>query len=618
MSIVAQGQITIVDHNDYPSLLMSIGSNKTKIFTKTFNYAGVASYEPTLGTGSGQAMEIVPSLYLAGSNSELFTTGDTTHLQFLKWDIIIDGTTYTVTPSDTRSSGAHSEDVNALYNKGITFSALGTTGHLFNNAKITCSQNSGIGTSFYVKAYAQYRYRVSAGDPYTSISADYEVTTIEQAADAYTVALTNSNHTFPISIDESGVGTFRTNSHCFVGVEIKYGFDDVTAYHISCDLQGDTRFDLAYYEADGVTPATSSSDYQVVRITPKTGSGIGTTDDEISDGGTFPITIYCGDQTFVRQFTWTAANAGANGADGVSYNLAVSPREIRLIANSNGTYSIGSNIITLSPTKYAGDSKVAWTSYRIAAKPSNGVWAILNSTQYTPGVDDGVIEFRLFEAADMPADASSSTIANSTAYIDIETAVVTKAPLDTALITVESSGDPTFRNGEGDDIVLTTKFYVNAVDSTSSYTKTWKKNGTVISGQTGSTLTVTPSMVESSAYFTCEVTYQGKIYIDGQVIRDFTDPYTVELYSTQGDTFINGVGSTDITCIIRRYSSNEVTEIDPYSSTSGHTYLYNYNWYLLDSSGNKPSSPTYTGKKITVQASEISTKGTIVCEVVTK
>ena len=124
-----------------------------------------------------------------------------------------------------------------------------------------------------------------------------------------------------------------------------------------------------------------------------------------------------------------------------------------------------------------------------------------------------------------------------------------------------------FINGEG-NLPIQVAAYVGSSPITSGATYVWAKyasgSWTTIPGQTGNTLSVTGSDVVSMASYRCTMTYDGKSYQDVITLTDKTDNYALEIDSTAGEIFKNGVGES---YLIARLWQNGV-EVDTLKSTT--------------------------------------------------
>lgn len=119
----------------------------------------------------------------------------------------------------------------------------------------------------------------------------------------------------------------------------------------------------------------------------------------------------------------------------------------------------------------------------------------------------------------------------------------------------------------------------------------WKKYTTgswnTITGQTSSTLTVTPDMVDGSAAFSCTATYANKAYTAYATVLDKQDNYQASLISTAGEAFKNSIGTTVLYSLV--YQNGKEVDIlrsmvfsstAPSSAKSGDFY-----WKINTSAG---------------------------------
>lgn len=136
----------------------------------------------------------------------------------------------------------------------------------------------------------------------------------------------------------------------------------------------------------------------------------------------------------------------------------------------------------------------------------------------------------------------------------------------------------------------------------------------------GRTLTVKPDDVLNFQTFKCIATDTGgtdKAATAEALVtfEDKTDPYEVDLYCPTGDKIVNGTGSTTVNARVWQAGRQIEDENTPASSRK-----FNYTWYKLDKNGRAENwggttSNVKTGNPITVQASEVNIKTTIVCEI---
>jgi len=191
-----------------------------------------------------------------------------------------------------------------------------------------------------------------------------------------------------------------------------------------------------------------------------------------------------------------------------------------------------------------------------------------------------------------------------------------------------------FKNGTIDSLIATCELWHGSTIQTTGLTfqwymmdssvttdqgggKGWRKltNTTnMYTGVTTTKITVYNKAVDSVQSFKCIITdSSGNAYQDFVTFNDYTDPIQVEVQSSAGDVFKNGVGSTVLTARLFQNGA----EID----TAGTKYLYT--WTMRDKDGAATdfdadtSSPvaTKTGKTLTVDGGDVDVKATFIVEI---
>jgi hypothetical protein len=153
--------------------------------------------------------------------------------------------------------------------------------------------------------------------------------------------------------------------------------------------------------------------------------------------------------------------------------------------------------------------------------------------------------------------------------------------------------DPTATTSSGGDI-----------DGGNGWRKLTSTYNIGTTGYTTKTLTVPASAIPSVESFKCVVTYDGNKYQDVCTMTDVSDPILVVVNGVS--TFKNGQGSSNFTAKLFRNGA----EID-----SGGTE-YTYTWSLYNSTNTLISAfGSPTGKTITVNASDIEVRASLVCDV---
>lgn len=254
-------------------------------------------------------------------------------------------------------------------------------------------------------------------------------------------------------------------------------------------------------------------------------------------------------------------------------------------SGQNGeTIASSTKILTVNQNKMVGD-----------------IWAI--EYKFIAVYHDPVLDIDL----DYEMVISFSRVANGTSF------VVARA---------FTPGGDQFKNGNPSTLKIKAELIRGTTEDTTSLTYTWQKstNGTTWSTVTGSTseLTVTPAMVDSFAMFRCQIkdtdaasdTYNETFTTEGVTILDVSDPYQVEIWSSAGQFFKNGTGTTVLTAKVYQ----DGAEID--AAGTGLTYT----WTMTDKDGEPVTTvgeTTFpkTGKTLTVTHDMIEVKGTFFCSI---
>lgn len=150
-------------------------------------------------------------------------------------------------------------------------------------------------------------------------------------------------------------------------------------------------------------------------------------------------------------------------------------------------------------------------------------------------------------------------------------------------------------------VLLEASLMDGATEQISNATKQWYKytNGqyTSLSGQTGSTLTVQNSMVDSYASFKCTASYSNKTYTAYYSVFDKTDPIQVSVFSSFGEQIMNGQGVGALYVRVTRlgqeidelYSDRFLESQPTGSATAGDFY------YLLNKTQKTLTLKKYSG-----------------------
>ena len=147
----------------------------------------------------------------------------------------------------------------------------------------------------------------------------------------------------------------------------------------------------------------------------------------------------------------------------------------------------------------------------------------------------------------------------------------------------------------------------------------WTNMRSANTGYNTNEITINASDVLNYETFRCKVTdtdpssgQNQTTFYDYVSFSDLSDPYVVEVSSTTGDKIINGTGSTTLKAVVWQNGL-------PFSDTDA-TNKFVFTWTKYNSSGTLDTTwgdatlHTKTGASITVLASEVTGKGTFVCE----
>lgn len=282
-----------------------------------------------------------------------------------------------------------------------------------------------------------------------------------------------------------------------------------------------------------------------------------------------------------------------------------------LITQCSGfKYTVNGTVLTPSSTN---SSYVVGSDGKLTIKSNitGNMLTIIFECMFTDG-DTGVTT---------PVKATA-TIAKSQSAGALFQAVI-ETPKGTIFNTATAAG--------GADLTAVCKCFRGGVQDTSDLSFIWEQFDIaqqkwvgVASGRAnGATLTVKASDVVNFQMF--RVTAKDAGGTDAATnatalvtFEDKTDPVTVELVSTTGDKIVNGTGSTTVNA--RVWQGGSVIESE---ATAEASRKYNYSWKKYDKNGaaqnwSGTTSNVKTGNPITVLASEVDTKTTLICEITKK
>lgn len=566
MAIIATGAKTIIDLSDGKTLSVYLGSNQPR--TQIYNVNN-GNYAPNWTTTAGKLV-ITPVVY---ANQTAIALSDAA--LSINWK---------------RKEGSGSE-------------AALTTGESVSGNILSVTKNMLASVSSGLLTYIAY---VTYTDPDTSLP-------INAMADISFALVKNGQNAKSAWI--SGEQVFKYD---------KSGAVSPAQITLTANLQNVTMSKWQYKKSDGTWadyPTTSDN----ANITGTSLNIKPTHAVFVNSSATLRVVTSdsnIGDTTSVYKVSdGTNGTNGSNGAAGKNASTVFLTNEnITFAANASGAISAVTK--TCNVVAYTGTTKVtpavgtptgAPTGMTVTAgtAASNEIPLTITVTSGAnlggTGQLNGVINVPVTSPVSTTLKISWSKVnTGATGAQGAQGAAGTSA----VVFTLYAPQGTVFTNGTG-TLTIQTQAYKGATAITSGATYAWAKYAsgtwTTISGQTGSSLSVSGSSVSGLAAYRCTMTYGGKPYQDVITLTDKTDNYQATIDSTGGDVFKNTVGTSTLTC---RLFQNGV-EVD--TDGKAHTYT----WYRRDKDGATLDSGKAfkTGKSIAIDGSHVDVKTTFVCEV---
>ena len=384
----------------------------------------------------------------------------------------------------------------------------------------------------------------------------------------------------------------------------------------------------------------------------------------VSDSATLRITTSdanISDTTSIYKVTDGAT--GGTGAAGQNASVVfLSNENVTFAGNVSGQVSATS--VTCNVVAYTGTTKVtptvgtvtgAVTGMTVSKGNATGneipitIAISANATLGGSGQQQGTLS--------VPVTSPVSTTL-TIRWSKVNTGATGASGQNAVVFSIYAPSGTVFINGEG-TLPIQVAAYNGSTPITSGASYAWAKyasgSWTTISGQTGSTLTVSGSDVASMASYRCTMTYNGDTYQDVITLTDKTDNYALEIDSTAGEVFKNGVGESFLiarlwqngaevdvlksttysttapsspatgdfyykvtkstpTTALMRYSGTEWADVTN-NATYGHDKTYT--WYRRDKDGNPldGGAAFAAGKVIFVDGDDVDSKTVFVCEV---
>ncbi len=368
-----------------------------------------------------------------------------------------------------------------------------------------------------------------------------------------------------------------------------------------------------------------------------------------------------GDATSVYKVS--DGTAGANGSSGVSASVVMLTNEnVTFAGNASGQVSATS--VVCNVVAYTGTTKVTPTVGSVTGAPTGMTVSVGAAASNEIPITLAIAASATLGGAGQIQGTLSVPITSpvaTTLYIrwsKVNTGATGAAGANAVVFSLYAPAGAVFQNQAG-NLTIQTTAYLGSTAITGAYV--WKKyvsgSWTVISGQTGSSLSVAGSDVVGVQAYQCIMTYGGKEYTDTITLTDKTDNYQAAVESTGGDVFKNTVGTS---CLICRLWQNGVEtdalksavisqtaptspvegtyyyKITPttaqvalmrYTSgawldvTNNATYMHTrtYTWYRRDKDGNpiaeQGGGAFAIGKVIYIDGDDVLVKTTFTCEV---
>lgn len=354
---------------------------------------------------------------------------------------------------------------------------------------------------------------------------------------------------------------------------------------------------------------------------------------------------------------------GSNGAAGQNASVAfLSNENITFAANASG--QVAATSVTCNVVAYKGTTKVTPTVGTVT-----GAVTGMTVTKGTTTSNEVPITIAITANATLGGSGQQqgtlsvpiTSPVNTTLTIrwsKVCTGATGAAGQNAVVFSLYAPSGTVFINGEG-NLPIQTAAYNGSTQITSGATYAWSKYSSgswvTISGQTGSSLTVAGSDVTSMASYRCTMTYNSKTYTDVITLIDKTDNYQLDIDSTAGDIFKNGVGETILVARLWQngaevdaLKATTYSTTDPTSPATGDFYykitkstpemslmrysgsawvdvteqtayahIKIYTWYRRDKDGNPldGGDAFATGKTIFINGDDVDNKTVFVCEV---
>ena len=601
MSVIATGQISIVDLSDGKSLSCYITSNLPKTQVYDPNYTSVVPD----WTGDSNLV-LTPVVFVNQTSMALDAAGLS-----VTWK---------------RREGANAEtDI--------------TAGESVLNGILTVNANQLTAITSGLLSYLAY---VTYTDPenglVSHVTADITFSQIKTAVNAKLVSI-SGEQVFKYDVNDSVSPAQITLTANLANVTVdrwqyKNESDVWTDYPSTADNTNITSDTLNVKPSHGVF----NGDAAVLRILT---SEAGVTD---------TVSIY-------KVRDGQTGSAGSNAS-----TVFLTNENITFVGNASGEVAVVARVCNV--VGYTGASKVTPAVGAITGAPTGMTvevgTAVSNEIPITITIAEGATLGGSAQQQGVLSVPITSPV-NTTLQIQwskVNTGVAGADGQNAIVFSLYAPNGSVFQNQSG-TLLIQTSAYDGTTEISAGATFVWKKytagSWNTIAGQTGGSLTVNGEDVNGVQAYQCIMTYDGKTYTDTITITDKSDNYQANIESTGGDVFRNTVGESCLICRLYQNASEvdalkatvfsvnapaepvagdfyyKITKSTPqvalmrYSGsawvdvTDDATYKHEktYTWYRRDKDGNALDSGSAfaIGKVIFIDGDDVDVKTTFTCEV---
>lgn len=299
-------------------------------------------------------------------------------------------------------------------------------------------------------------------------------------------------------------------------------------------------------------------------------------------------------QTISIVFDGTNGQDGKPGVDAVSVTLGNS---FEGIATNKDGIVLYDKTINITYTCYQGTKRIAGEA-NVGGTPDGITW---NEPASTPASTnkDGLVVLSVAKGSnlggkdygDISISITPDASASATTKFSWAKNKQSKDGQNAVMLQIYPDGKSLIENSSN-SVKLATLLTDGTSKVESGVEYQWQQyvNGkyTDITGKKDSTLTVTPSMVDSLGLFACKAHYNNEDYMAYASVVDRSDPAIVEVYCSVGDQFVNGVGVGAMYALV--YQNGK--ELDPIKTT-----------YFSETAPSNPKSGDYYYKITAATAS---------------